>query len=133
MNSPFAIAQICTCHDLLQDMRAVSSVKQIKLFKILMPYCLMRHGNGQFVVLNRKYEPLGLNSGKYWKEYDQNTLECLSLDAVDVELPKGGCTENEHAWFYNDATSPYRSSKHLMNYKIRFNTAFRLISSGEVF
>lgn len=132
MNSPFAIAQISTCYDLLRDMRAVSSVKQIQLFKILMPYCLMRHGNGQFVVLNRKYEPLGLNSGKYWKEYDQNTLECLSLDAVDVELPKGGCTENEHAWFYNDATSPYRSSKHLMNYKIRFNTAFRLITSGEV-
>lgn len=132
MNSPFAIAQIRTCDEMLQNMRAAMTVKQITLFKILMPYCLMPLGNGRIIVLNRKYEPLGLSAGKYWKDYDQATLDCLSLEGADLEMPRGGCTPEEFGWFYNDATSPYRSAKHLMNYKIRFNTAFSRLAYREV-
>lgn len=81
-----------------------------------LPYCLSELKDGQLIVLNRAYKPLGVRS-REWVDYDSPEFNYAKVSASQVDLTplkaRGGCSvlgDYVHH-FYDDSCSPrYKNS-----------------------
>lgn len=75
------------------------------------PYALQRMPDGEFLLLNRRYKPLGTDPRSDYVDYslystiplDQGLVESLSINDSPAPDVGGGC---HIYWLYNDETSP---------------------------
>lgn len=86
--------------------------RDVQLAKCMLPYCYFKldghERNGQVIVLNRNYKPLG-HTGREWVDYQ---LPQWDYCKGRLDRPMG----TETWWFFNDGTAPWQSADHLANY-----------------
>lgn len=93
---------------------------------VFMPYCIMPLGPNEWVVLNRAYKPLGMNTREHLDYRPFATKMHLRRGSVSHLDWRGEArlTENEQAWpqpifLYNDGCVPTRSAEHMKAYMDR--------------
>ena len=92
-----------------------------------MPYCIRRLDNGEYVVLNREYKPLGFGHGQY--EYSDYPIS-VSLKGltprIAEKLSHNDNRDLDKIFLYNDDCVPTHSTKHMNNYLKRLAILGRL-------
>lgn len=86
--------------------------------RIFLPYCLLKHDSGGYVVLNRDYKPLGFSTNDHII-YENYPIEVKFLRMSKVTAKRlsyeGNDSINE-IYLYNDATVPTNSDENMKNY-----------------
>ena len=86
-----------------------------KLSRLALPYKVLEVRRSEFVLLNRKYKPLGLNTSE-WVDYESpsiiykmrltdDDLEKLSFEGI-IERTEGGMRS---VYLYNDSCPPHEN------------------------
>lgn len=88
---------------------------------IYLPYFLKRQDDGKYIVLNRKYKPLGFNPNEYltYSDYPISSLLKGMTDSKVVELSWNDSINKEEIFLYDDASIPTRSKDDMNAYLIR--------------
>jgi len=84
---------------------------------ICLPYILKQQNNGTYVVLNRRYKPLGFHTNEFvdYPEYPIQHLICLPKEVSDQLIPGKG--DNSGSFYlYTDETSPLNNAKNWISY-----------------
>lgn len=87
---------------------------------VFLPYCLERQKDGRYVVLNRRYKPLGFMTSD-WVDYGKQPI------AAKLRLPKNliaklSCNtpaDPAKFWLYNDDSIPTRSAANMRAYQAK--------------
>lgn len=99
-----------------------------KLMHTEFPYCLHREENGDCLLLNRSYKPLGQQDTS-WVEYgthpsrfkiDGRSLAAIEKISTLVHRYEDGSIEK--LYFYNDSCIPAESTMHWNAYQKRLST-----------
>lgn len=98
--------------------------------KTFFPYCLDRLSDGRYIVLNRKYKPLGV-SDDAWVEYENHpTAVKLNLTkSIISKLSVKPDPDEDRIYLYNDATNPTLSKENWDAYAKRLETLAKLTVS----
>ena len=95
---------------------------------VFLPYCLDRQLDGRYVVLNRRYKPIGFTAAE-WVEYADYpvliSFENLDSDTV-TRLSVDASGELDRIYLYNDATNPKTSDANMRAYLERLAILGRL-------
>jgi hypothetical protein len=93
-----------------------------KVRQVFMPYCLQRLKDGGYLLLNRRYKPLGVLSGE-WVDYDSHPskfrLKRALSDAQIANLDCAGRNNADCIYFYDDASVPTASDANWKAYSDR--------------
>lgn len=88
-----------------------------------MPYCIRVLGDGWFILLNRKYKPIGITSSE-WIEYEQHPSRVRLKGLTDARARTLGLNLVTHEggsektyYFYDDGTAPDRSKANWERYQ----------------
>lgn len=76
--------------------------------KIYMPYCLKRQEDGRWLILNRKYKPVGFNTDKHitYEDFPVSVkLKGLRKETLK-KLSWNGNIDGECIYLYDDGTAP---------------------------
>ena len=96
---------------------------------IAFPYCLQRQSNGRWVVLNRRYKPIGFNTSD-WINYGDHPVETNIAITSDVIEKLGGfdSPDKDRVYLYGDGTNPVRSKVNMDLYleKLRILAALEV-------
>ena len=80
--------------------------------QVFLPYCLMRLGDGSYVVLNRRYKPVGI-SVTDWVDYETYPVKVRfkrALSAAQIaRLDCKGRADGDRIYLYNDGCVPTHS------------------------
>jgi hypothetical protein len=90
---------------------------------LLLPYAVADLGNDRYILLNRNYKPLGIDT-KQRVDYQAPEYEFARI----VAKPKGEFTDvggQRFMWFYNDSTVPCAPNL-LAEYAYRFHEFLEL-------
>jgi hypothetical protein len=98
------------------------------LYRIALPYCIQKQEDGSYVVLNRKYKPIGflteerLDYGKYpiqvrFKGLKEKTIRRISVD---------GDPDDGAIYLYGDGSKPTQSAKNMRDYLERLSVLMSL-------
>lgn len=81
------------------------------------PYCLEQQDSGEWVVLNRRYKPLGFAVGGY-VHYDEYPIGMTLKLTVDVKrkLSHDSSFNEKKIYLYDDGCIPTRSAAHMRAY-----------------
>ena len=93
-----------------------------------MPYCIDRLENGEYVILNREYQPLGFDrsgSSNYSDYPISVTLKGLTPNVAE-ELSYNESKDLSKIYLYNDDCVPNSSTKHMNNYLKKLEILARL-------
>lgn len=90
--------------------------------QVFLPYCLQRQEDGSYVVLNRRYKPVGITRTD-WVDYAQypvsvklkRALSAAQIAALDCE----GRTNLDRIYLYNDGCVPTDGAAHWGAYSDR--------------
>jgi len=94
----------------------------------LFPYCMEQNDDGSWVFLNRKYKPIGMNTGE-WIKYDDYPVRFFLKGlgpATRAKLDIHGKGTDRRIYFYNDATVPTKSAKNMKAYLARLEIIMNL-------
>ncbi len=85
---------------------------------IYFPYCLQQQKDNKFVVLNRKYKPLGFFTSEFLNNEEFPVLvEFHGLtEKIVMELAVDGSTNKENIYLYNDECVPTNDKKSMEKY-----------------
>jgi len=85
---------------------------------VFLPYCIKKLADGRYVVLNRKYKPLGFStSEKLDYESYPITVKMRGLKAkTAVKLSWKGDDNTDEIFLYNDGCVPTQSAKFMSAY-----------------
>ena len=85
---------------------------------IYLPYCLLKHESGGYLILNRDYKPLGFSTGKYltYEDYpiEANFLRMSKATAVKLSYKKSD--NSDEIFLYNDSCVPTSSEQNMKQY-----------------
>jgi len=98
------------------------------LRQLLFPYCLQRRDAGQYVVLNRRYKPVGFTTGD-WVTYEDYPvlLKLKGLGpATAAKLSWDGSSDLDRIYLYNDGCIPTDSAAHWTDYAARLKLLAKL-------
>lgn len=77
--------------------------------QVFLPYCLQRLSDGRYILLNRRYKPLGTHAGE-WVDYDKHPSAFRfkrSLSGRQAALLSWeGSEDTEVVFFYDDGCIP---------------------------
>jgi hypothetical protein len=105
----------------------VTSVKRDAQRRVYWPYCIEQLEAGRYVLLNRRYKPLGIASRTYIRDYSPWSFR-LSITAADAQqMSWDGSDDVSRVYFYNDGTIPTDGRQKLEAYEARLT---RLASIG---
>jgi hypothetical protein len=85
---------------------------------IYFPYCIQKLEDGSWVILNRKYKPVGFNTSDYI-EYGQYPVSAKIEDITPAILKKlsyTGKVSGDSVYLYNDGCVPTRTEKDMNSY-----------------
>lgn len=90
---------------------------------VFLPYCLKRHDDGTWSILNRRYQNLG--------DIDRTTHRRYTIRPGDERrIKRLAYNQNgDEFWLYADGCVPWRSAKHFAEYTNRLNTLMALMVS----
>ncbi|TAE59412.1 MAG: hypothetical protein EAZ76_05520 [Nostocales cyanobacterium] len=95
---------------------------------IFFPYCLQKQSDGRYVVLNRRYKPLGFNTLEHI-EYEKYPI-CVKLKGLGsktaAKLSWNGDSNTDIIYLYNDGCIPTNSSQDMKNYLKRLEILAKL-------
>ncbi|MBS1170586.1 MAG: hypothetical protein H6R01_1504 [Burkholderiaceae bacterium] len=89
--------------------------------RVFLPYCLQRLSDGRYIVLNRLYKPLGIQSSE-WIEYDSHptATHIDGLTAAKIKrLSHRGSDDAGTIHLYGDGSIPTDSKAHWDSYSQR--------------
>lgn len=99
--------------------------------QILLPYCMDKVAEGRYILLNRRYKPLGMATDE-WIEYatHPSVFAIKGLTAAKAKkLSARGEESLDRIYFYNDGCIPNASAEHWKAYSERL----RLLADMTVF
>lgn len=85
---------------------------------VYLPYCLEKLGDGNWVVLNREYNPVGFNT----KEHIDHSQYPVAVRLGKLTIGKlkklsyTGEVEGDRVHLYNDDTNPIKSAANMRKY-----------------
>ncbi|MFA7278620.1 MAG: hypothetical protein WC100_00830 [Sterolibacterium sp.] len=81
------------------------------------PYCLQRLKDGRYIILNRRYKPIG-NQGTNWVDYetDPTVVKIRMTKATAKKLSWKGSEDVEVIHLYNDGCIPTNGAAHMTAY-----------------
>ena len=78
---------------------------------IYLPYAIERIDDGRYVVLNRRYKPLGIHASAFIA-YAPHAVHLLGLDEDTArKLSHKGSPDTACIWLYGDASTPLESTE----------------------
>lgn len=93
---------------------------------IYLPYALERIADGRYVVLNRRYKPLGTTAPGF-VDYAPHAVHLVGLSAATAaKLSWNGAPDLEIIWLYNDGCLPTDSPAHWDAYQRRLEVLAHL-------
>jgi len=92
--------------------------------KIYLPYCLLKHASGGYIVLNRNYKPIGFSTNEYliYEDYPIEVKFLRLSKATAVKLSWNKSDNLNQIFLYHDGTIPTVSTENMKNYSFRFDT-----------
>ena len=103
----------------------------MELRKTHFPYCVNRLQDGRYILLNRNYKPLGIQS-RDWVNYETDP-SAIAMKITDSIAKKISCNPNEgldRLYLYNDGCIPTDSAAHMTAYLKRLAVLLRLQTSA---
>lgn len=93
-----------------------------------MPYCIQRLKDGRYIVLNRRYKPLGVQT-RVWVDYDTHpsAARMKITKAKAVKMSWKGSDDLAEIHLYNDGCIPTGSTEHLTAYAKRLLVFMNLV------
>ena len=97
---------------------------------VFLPYCIHRLADGRYIVLNRRYKPLGSFTAQ-WVKYEDDPSACaLNITPEAAKrLSWKGSDDTEVIHLYSDACLPEESADHLRAYSERLQVLMKLRAS----
>lgn len=93
-----------------------------------LPYCLSKQADGRYVVVNRRYKPLGFTT-KEWVKYEEHpvgwALKGLTAKRI-AALSWSGSESADMIYLYNDGCIPTDSAAHMAAYCKRLALLMKL-------
>jgi len=92
-----------------------------------MPYCIHRTADGRYIVLNRNYKPLGVQTGD-WVTYE-NHPSAVELNITKIRAAKLDCQGRENTdriYLYNDGCIPTDGDAHMKAFLGRLSVLMKL-------
>ena len=94
---------------------------------IFLPYCLYRLKDGRYIVLNRKYKPLGVRSSDWVVYEDHPSAASMKITPeIAKKLSWQGSDNLDVIHLYNDASIPNKGEEHLQAYANRLKVLMDL-------
>jgi len=95
---------------------------------VFFPYCLEKQSDGRYVVLNRKYKPIGFKTRDKVKYEDYPIcVELKGLGSITAtKLSYNGDSSTDIIYLYNDGCVPTASAEHMKNYLRRLEILAKL-------
>ncbi len=85
---------------------------------VFLPYCLDKQPDGRYVVLNRKYKPIGFTTKDHIK-YDDYPI-CVKLKGIGAataaKISFKGDSDLDRIYLYGDGCNPTTSSQYMNDY-----------------
>lgn len=96
---------------------------------LYLPYCIEKQPDGRWVVLNRRYKQLGVNTSE-WADY-ANPLYTTAIKGLTAAKMQALCAPGSHlsetrVYLYNDATCPTDSAANWSAYAARLQILMKL-------
>jgi hypothetical protein len=93
-----------------------------------LPYCIKRLPNGNYVVLNRDYKPLGFRTSAHleYEAYPIGVKFKRLTAATAAKLSWKGSTDTDAIFLYNDDSIPTVSPKNMQEYLERLKILAKL-------
>jgi hypothetical protein len=95
---------------------------------VFLPYCLDRQPDGRYVVLNRKYKPVGFLT-KDHIEYSDYPV-CVKFkglgEVTAAKISFNGDSNMDRIYLYNDGCIPTNSSQYMADYLRRLEILAKL-------
>lgn len=85
---------------------------------VYFPYCIEKFTNGEWMILNRRYKPVGFNTGDYiqYEDYPVSVkLKGLGPKILQ-KISYNGNTEGDRIYLYNDGCVPTHSKANMNAY-----------------
>lgn len=85
---------------------------------IYLPYCIQKQKDGSWVILNRRYKPVGFNTSDYieYEKYPVSAnIENIS-QAILRKLSYTGEISGDTVYLYNDGCVPTDNKKDMVSY-----------------
>lgn len=85
--------------------------------RFIFPYCIVHLEDGRFIVLNRNYKPLGVQTEE-WVDYDQHpsAIRLAITPAVASKLSWNRSDSIDRIYLYDDGCVPTDSADHMKAY-----------------
>ena len=91
-----------------------------------LPYCLEQVSNGKWVILNRRYKPLGMTKSTHI-DYEPWAVKLKGLTAsVATKISWNNEPAREKIWLYNDGCVPTDSEANMEAYLSRLAVLAKL-------
>ena len=88
----------------------------------LFPYCIDHLPDGRYIVLNRNYKPLGIQTGDWVKyEEDPSAIALKITPASARKLSWEGSEALDRIYLYNDGCIPTDGAEHMKAYLQRLS------------
>lgn len=98
-----------------------SEMDQQELRRIFLPYCVQKLEDGRYIILNRKYKPLGI-SDSAWVVYEEHpsavTIKGLTA-AKAKKISHKASDDRDTIHLYGDGCIPTQEKAHWVAYSER--------------
>lgn len=104
-----------------------------KFWKIFLPYCIQRQNNGTYVLLNRKYKPLGFHTDE-WVNYSDYPIafKARITPQLASKISFNGNQDVDNIYLYNDACTFGRSNNNAqVKYFYRLALLLHIVITAE--
>jgi hypothetical protein len=94
---------------------------------IFLPYCLQRLADGRYIILNRRYKPLGVQSTE-WVTYETHpsVIHLPITSSIAKKMSWSGSEDTNAIYLYNDGCVPTDEAKHMRAYSDRLEVLMKL-------
>jgi hypothetical protein len=92
----------------------------MELFRISLPYCIVKLESGKWTFLNRKYKPVGINTNQnidysnkdYCFSFKRDPIKTITENSLKIEDKDTSI----YYFLYDDHSIPYSSKKSTLAY-----------------
>jgi hypothetical protein len=100
---------------------------------VYFPYCIERQENGSWVILNRNYKPVGLNTGKFIK-YGDYPVSIRLKGLGPATLKRLSCKDEEpkgRVYLYTDSCIPTSGAKAMSSYLKKLEILLKIQTNNQ--